>query len=231
MRHWSRRCCSASGSTPEAHRGERQEGHRLGRRASDSGELLTRAEERVKDAGLRCKRSNSTATPAPRFRRSPASVDTVLVGRRGDRRSADVLGKTVSALIRVAERSVIVCASTPSPMEGVRGRVRWAGDVAAGARPGGAVRERHEEHRSCHSRHHRSAIGTMVVGEAEALLSLQRVAFVTHIERGTPGEAVARVVQRTELRRLLCRRPHRRAGGRSPRQTPRRFCSIPIFRW
>lgn len=40
------------------------------------------------------------------------------------------------------------------------------------------------------------AIGTMVVGEAEVMLSLQRVAFVTHIERGTPGEAVARVVQR-----------------------------------
>src|SRR5206468_4413123 len=29
---------------------------------------------------------------------------------------ADVLGKTVSSLIRIAERTVIVCASKPSPM-------------------------------------------------------------------------------------------------------------------
>jgi nucleotide-binding universal stress UspA family protein len=37
----------------------------------------------------------------------------------------------------------------------------------------------------------------MVVGEAEAMLSLQGIAFVTHIEHGTPGAAVARVVERT----------------------------------
>ena len=44
-------------------------------------------------------------------------VDLVLVGRRGRSSPADVLGKTVSALIRIAERSVVVCASTPSPMQ------------------------------------------------------------------------------------------------------------------
>jgi len=44
---------------------------------------------------------------------------------------------------------------------------------------------------------------TMVVGEAEATLSLQGVAFVTHIERGTPGEAVARVVERTKCDALF----------------------------
>jgi nucleotide-binding universal stress UspA family protein len=47
------------------------------------------------------------------------------------------------------------------------------------------------------------AVGTMVVGEAEAMLSLQGVAFVTHIERGTPGEAVARVVERTKCDALF----------------------------
>jgi nucleotide-binding universal stress UspA family protein len=47
------------------------------------------------------------------------------------------------------------------------------------------------------------AIGMMVVGEAEAVLSLQGVAFVTHIERGTPGEAVARVVQRVGCNALF----------------------------
>lgn len=47
------------------------------------------------------------------------------------------------------------------------------------------------------------AIGTMVVGEAEAILSLQGVAFVTHLEHGTPGEAVARVIQRTKCDALF----------------------------
>ena len=47
------------------------------------------------------------------------------------------------------------------------------------------------------------AMGTMVVGEAEATLSLQGVAFVTHIEHGTPGEAVARVIQRTQCDALF----------------------------
>jgi nucleotide-binding universal stress UspA family protein len=47
------------------------------------------------------------------------------------------------------------------------------------------------------------AMGTMVIGEAEALLSLQGVQFVTHIERGTPGEAVARVIERTQCDALF----------------------------
>src|SRR5206468_1542636 len=34
--------------------------------------------------------------------------------------------------------------------------------------------------------------GLKVVGVAEATLSMQRVAFVTHVEAGTPGEVVAR---------------------------------------
>jgi len=34
------------------------------------------------------------------------------------------------------------------------------------------------------------------VGVAEAALSMQRVAFVTHVESGTPGEVVARVIKR-----------------------------------
>jgi nucleotide-binding universal stress UspA family protein len=46
-------------------------------------------------------------------------------------------------------------------------------------------------------------IGTRVVGEAEAVLSLQGVAFVTHLEPGTPGEAVARVIRRTQCDALF----------------------------
>ncbi|MGH7606642.1 MAG: universal stress protein, partial [Gemmatimonadales bacterium] len=62
------------------------------------------------------------------------------------------------------------------------------------------------------------AIGTMVVGEAEAALSLQGVAFVTHLEHGTPAEAVARVVERTKCDALFVgahvARPAGVAGGR-----------------
>src|SRR3989441_4918357 len=38
--------------------------------------------------------------------------------------------------------------------------------------------------------------GLQVVGVAEATLSMQRVAFVTHVESGRPGEVVARVIKR-----------------------------------
>jgi nucleotide-binding universal stress UspA family protein len=38
--------------------------------------------------------------------------------------------------------------------------------------------------------------GLKVLGAAEATLSLQRVAFGSHLEAGAPGEAIARVVER-----------------------------------
>ena len=45
--------------------------------------------------------------------------------------------------------------------------------------------------------------GLQVVGQAEAVLSLQGVAFVTHIEEGSPGEVVARVVTGTRCDALF----------------------------
>ena len=45
--------------------------------------------------------------------------------------------------------------------------------------------------------------GLQVVGVAEALLSMQRVPFVTHVEPGTPGEVVARVIKRTRCDALF----------------------------
>jgi nucleotide-binding universal stress UspA family protein len=38
--------------------------------------------------------------------------------------------------------------------------------------------------------------GLKVLGAAEAALSLQRVAFGSHVEAGAPGEVIARVVER-----------------------------------
>lgn len=169
----------------------------VGRRTSDSGELLRRAEERVKGAGLSVQTVQKHGDASAELATLARDVDTVLVGRRGRSSPADVLGKTVSALIRIAERTVIVCASKPSPMQACAiaydGRETAQRALALVARFASVTKSTvHIIHATIDP-----AIGTMVVGEAEAILSLQGVAFVTHIERGTPAEAVARVVQRT----------------------------------
>lgn len=169
----------------------------VGRRASDSGELLRRAEERVKDAGVLVQTVQMHGDPGAELATLARDVDTVLVGKRGRSSPADVLGKTVSALIRGAERTVIVCASKPTPMQACAvaydGRDTAQRALALVARFASVTKSTvHVIHATIDP-----AIGTMVVGEAEAMLSLQRVAFVTHMEHGTPAEAVARVVQRT----------------------------------
>jgi nucleotide-binding universal stress UspA family protein len=169
----------------------------VGRRTSDSGELLRRAEERVKDAGLSVQTVQKHGDASEELATLARDVDTVFVGRRGRSSPADVLGKTVSALIRIAERTVIVCASKPSPMQACAiaydGRETAQRALALVARFASVTKSTvHIIHATIDP-----AIGTMVVGEAEAILSLQGIAFVTHMEHGTPGEAVARVVQRT----------------------------------
>ncbi|PYO15423.1 MAG: hypothetical protein DMD31_05920 [Gemmatimonadetes bacterium] len=45
--------------------------------------------------------------------------------------------------------------------------------------------------------------GLQVVGVAEAMLSMQRVPFVTHVEPGKPGEVVAQVIKRTRCDALF----------------------------
>lgn len=174
-----------------------KETHRVGRRVSDAGELLKRAEERVKDAGLRVETILKHGSPDSELAALAHDVDTVLVGRRGRSAQADGLGKTVTSLIRIAERSVIVCASKPSPMQACAiaydGRETAQRALALVARFASVV------HSTVHVIHATidPAVGSLVVGEAEAMLSLQGVAFVTHVESGTPGAAVARVIART----------------------------------
>ncbi len=167
-----------------------------GRRASDSGELLSRAEERVSDAGLPVQTVQLFGDPSTELATLARDVDTVLVGKRGRSSPADGLGKTVSALIRIAERSVIVCASKPSPMTSCA--IAYDGRATAQRALAAVARFASVTESTVHIIHATidPAIGILVVGEAEAVLSLQGVAFETHIERGTPGEAVARVVQR-----------------------------------
>jgi nucleotide-binding universal stress UspA family protein len=174
------------------------ESHGLG-----EGELLERAAERVKDAGLRVATASKHGHPDVELAELARDVDAVLVGRRGRSSSADVIGKTVSSLIRIAERCVIVCASKPSPME--RCAIAYDGRETAQRALELVARFASVTQSTVHVIHATidSAMGTMVVGEAEALLSLQGVAFVTHLEHGTPGEAVARVIRDTQCDALF----------------------------
>src|SRR5919197_3715 len=183
-----------------AHVGEM---HGLGRRTSDSGELLQRAQERVQDAGLEVETVLKHGAADAELASLSRDVDTVLVGRRGRSSAADVLGRTVSSLVRIAERSVIVCGSKPSPMEVCA--IAYDGRATAQHALELVARFASITHSTVHVIHATidPGMGTMVVGEAEALLSLQGVAFVTHIEHGTPGEAVARVIERTKCDALF----------------------------
>jgi len=180
-----------------------KEAHGLGRRASDSGELLQRAHERVLDAGVAVETVQEHGDADVALAALARDVDTVLVGRRGRSSHADVLGKTVSSLIRIAERSVIVCASKPSPMRSCA--IAYDGRATAQRALELVARFASVAHSTVHVIHATidRGMGTMVVGEAEALLSLQGVAFVTHIEAGTPGEAVSRVIQQTQCDALF----------------------------
>ena len=172
-------------------------------RTSDSDALLQRAHERVADAGLEVETILKHGHPDAELAALAGDVDTVLVGRRGRSSPADVLGRTVSSLIRIAERSVIVCGSKPSPMKACA--VAYDGRATAQRALELVARFASVTHSTVHVIHATidPASGTRVVGEAEAVLSLEGVTFVTHLERGTPGEAVARVIQRTECDALF----------------------------
>ena len=180
-----------------------RETHALGKRASDSGVLLQRAQERITDAGLAAETILKHGNPDVELATLARDVDTVLVGRRGRSSPADVLGKTVTSLIRIAERSVIVCASKPSPMNACA--IAYDGRETSQRALALVARFASVTHSTVHIIHATidPAIGTMVIGEAEALLSLQGIAFVTHLEHGTPGEAVARVIQETQCDALF----------------------------
>ncbi|HMG17426.1 MAG TPA: universal stress protein [Gemmatimonadales bacterium] len=174
-----------------------KETHGKGRRASDSGELLQRAQERVRSAGLAVETILRQGSADDELATLARDVDTVLVGRRGRSSEAQAIGKTVASLIRITAQSVIVCGSKPSPMNACAiaydGRETAQRALALVARFASVTQSTvHVIHATIDP-----AVGTMVVGEAEALLSLQGIAFVTHIEHGTPGAAVARVIERT----------------------------------
>ena len=177
-------------------------------------EFPARAAERVRAAGLKVETVARSGDPDVELAELAKGVDAVLVGRRGRTTTGDALGPTVSSLIRIAERCVIVCGAAPSPMH-----------TCAIAYDGGDTSKRALELAArfagisgstvhlIHAITDRDA-GLKVVGAAEALLSLQGVSFVTHLEPGKPGQAVAAVVQRVHADALF-------AGAHVPKVSER----------
>jgi nucleotide-binding universal stress UspA family protein len=180
-----------------------QETRSRGRRASDGGQLLERARERVKDAGLEVDTVQRQGNPDVELAALARDVDSTLVGRRGRSSTTGGLGATITSLIRIAEGSVIVCGSKPSPMNACA--IAYDGRETSQRALALVARFASVTHSTVHIIHATidHGFGTMVVGEAEATLSLQGVAFVTHIEKGTPGEAVERVIERTKCDALF----------------------------
>jgi nucleotide-binding universal stress UspA family protein len=178
-------------------------GHVQERGGGDGAALVERARARVGAAGgVAVEAVLRHGDPRAQLAALARTVDAVLIGRRGAS-PANALGSTAAALIRTTESPVIVCGGKPSPMRSCAvaydGRETSQRALAlAGRFASIAPSELHIIHATIDR-----AAGTMVVGEAEATLSLQGVAFVTHLEHGTPGEAVARVVARTKCDALF----------------------------
>jgi nucleotide-binding universal stress UspA family protein len=165
--------------------------------------LLGRAAERVRGAGLHADVVLREGDPDTELAALAKEADAVLVGRRGGTTQGAELGPTAASLIKIAERCVIVCGARPSPM-GVCAIAFDGGETARRALDF-AARFASILHSTIHIIYATAdhAAGVRIVGAAEAVLSLQGVAFVTHIEPGTPGEVVARVVERTKCDALF----------------------------
>jgi nucleotide-binding universal stress UspA family protein len=171
--------------------------------ASDGPAMLDRARERVAAAGLHVETISLTGHADVELAELAKTADAVLVGRRGVTTKRDALGPTVGSLIRIAERCVIVCGGVPSSMQSIavafdgRDTSRRALELAMQF---ASVAE--STVHIIHANTDRDA-GLKVVGVAEATLSIQRVAFVTHVEPGKPGEVVARVIEQTHCDALF----------------------------
>jgi nucleotide-binding universal stress UspA family protein len=174
-----------------------------GGRGTGDGAVLERAAEKIRAAGLDAQTVLRQGDPDTELAALAKEADAVLVGRRGGTSRQGELGATVSSLIKIAERCVIVCGATPSPMSACaiafdgRDTSRRALDLV--------LRFASIAHSTVHVIHASAdhAAALQVVGEAEAVLSLQGVPFVTHIEEGSLGEVVAAVVTRTKCDALF----------------------------
>ena len=173
------------------------------RDAEAGATMLGRAAERVRAAGLQADVVLRQGDPDTELATLAKDADGVLVGRRGIHTQGAELGPTAASLIKLAERCVIVCGGRPSTMSACA--VAYDGGETAQRALDFAARFASILQSTIHIIYATSdhAAGVQIVGQAEAVLSLQGVAFVTHIEPGTPGEVVARVVERTKCDALF----------------------------
>ena len=180
-------------------------------KADEDGAMLDRAAERAAEVGVPFEAERRDGDADVTLAELARGVDAALVGRRGVATAEDALGPTVSSLIRIAQASVIVCGGTPSPMKHCavaydgRDTAKRALELAARFATTGESTVH-----VIHANADRDA-GLRVVGEAEAVLSMLRVPFVTHLEAGRPGEVVARVIAHTKCDALF-------AGAHVPRE-------------
>lgn len=164
--------------------------------AAQARQLLERAHFRVVAAGLPAEAVQREGPADAMLAELAREADAALVGRRGIRHEQagpTAIGRTVSALIRVAERCVIVCGGPLSPMRACAvafdGHNRRALELAArfASVVGGTVHVIHA--------YRDRTEGAQVLGSAEALLSLLGVEFQTHLEEGRATEVITRVVR------------------------------------
>ena len=195
-----------------------EESHKGG--AAAAAALVDRGGFRVTAAGLEVERRQEHGDPDVILAELAKEADAVLVGRRGvttEQEGPSALGRTAASLIRLSERTVIVCGGGPSPMQvcavAFDGRNRRALDLAArfASVTGSTVHVIH----ACVDR----AEGTQIIGQAEAELSLLGVPFQTHLEEGSAGDVVARVVRAIRADALF-------AGAHVPRGPMERRASV-----
>lgn len=188
--------------------------------AAAAAVLVERGKFRVESAGLDAEGRQQHGDPDVALADLAKDADVVLVGRRGvesERKGPAALGHTAASLIRLAERTVIVCGPGPSPMQvcavAFDGRNRRALDLAArfASVAGSTVHVIH----ACVDR----AEGMKVLGQAEAELSLLGVPFQTHLEEGSAGEVVSRLVREIRADSLF-------AGAHVPRGPMERRPSV-----
>jgi nucleotide-binding universal stress UspA family protein len=193
-----------------------------GRELADAAMLLERGRFRVEAAGVAVEavQREGSADEVLAELAKEKDVDAALVGRRGvitERAGPAVVGRTVSSLIRIAERTVIVCGGVASPMRNLAvafdGRNRRALDLA-GRFASVADSTVHVIHA-----YRDRAEGTGVIGLAEAELSRLGVQFQTHLEEGPAGEVIARVVRAIRADALF-------AGAHVPRGPGERRTSV-----
>ena len=178
--------------------------------------LLERGRERVTAAegALKVETVLRTGNPDVGLAELAREVDAALVGRRGVTTRGGALGETVSSLIRIAERCVIVCGGAPSPMRAVA--VAFDGGETSLRAVDLAARFASVAGSTVHVIHATSDrdAGVQVLGAAEATLSLQGVGYQTHIGGGEPGQVVADVIRATQCDALF-------AGAHLERRTGR----------